>query len=242
MQLYPVKGSKFYIGAAVYSIPNEDVVASDFASVVWTQVKGWSQMGDITDNQAEITESVIDLGRDLSTKGTFNAPRQNHRFIPIVDDPGQLAMRAAARTNYNYPMKVEWDDAPPAKTSTVTISVATPGVVSWTAHGLEAGTAVKLSTTGALPTGLVAGTTYYVTAPTTDSFNVAATPGGAAINTTGSSTGIHTAVTVPTPSIDEWIGLVFPGTRAGGQANTARMVAFDVKPNTNILSIDPTGA
>lgn len=243
MQLYSVKGSRFYIGAAMYNIPNEDVDASDFASVVWTQVKGWSQMGDITDNQAEITESVIDLGRDLSTKGTFNAPRQSHRFIPIADDAGQLAMRAASVTNYNYPMKVEWDDAPPARAATVTMTIATPGVITWTAHGLVANQAVKFSTTGALPTGLVAGTTYYVkTVLSADTFSVSATPGGSAITTSGTQSGVHTGTTVPTPSIDEWIGLVFPGTRAGGQANTARMLAFDVKPNTNILPVDPTGA
>jgi hypothetical protein len=243
MQLYPVKGSRFYIGAAVYSIPNEDVDAADFTSVVWTQVKGWSQMGDITDSQAEITESVIDLGRDLSTKGTFNAPRQNHRFIPISDDAGQLAMRAAAQTNYNYPMKVEWDDAPPSRSNAATISIAAPGVITWTAHGLAVDKPVKFSTTGALPTGLVAGTTYYVkTAPDANTFTVAATVGGAAITTTGTQSGVHTAIAPGTPSIDQWIGLVFPGTRAGGQANTARMVAFDVKPNTNILSIDPVVA
>ncbi len=77
MQLYPIKGAKFFIGAAVASLPNEDVDAADFSSVVWTQVKGWSQAGDIADSQSEITEPVIDLGRDLTTKGTFNAPRQS---------------------------------------------------------------------------------------------------------------------------------------------------------------------
>lgn len=242
MQLYPVKDSKFFIGAAVFNLPNEDVVAADFDDVTWIQVKGWSQAGDVTDNQTEITESVIDLGRDLSAKGTFNAPRQAHRFIPIQDDPGQLAMRAAAKTNYNYPMKVEWSDKPPVKTSVVTMTVAAPGVISWTAHGLEAGTAIKFSTTGALPTGLTAGTTYYVVSPTTDAFSVSATVGGAPITTTGTQSGTHTAATEPTPSMDMWMGLVFPGTRNGGQANTARMLAFDVKPNTNIVEVDPVGA
>lgn len=74
----------------------------------------------------------------------------------------------------------------------VTISIATPGVVTWNAHGFAANTAVVFSTTGALPTGLVAGTTYYVISPTTNTFQLSATSGGAAINTTGSQSGVHT--------------------------------------------------
>ena len=74
----------------------------------------------------------------------------------------------------------------------VTVSIASPGVVTWNAHGLAANTAVVFTTTGALPTGLVAGTTYYVTSPTTNTFQLSATSGGTAINTTGSQSGVHT--------------------------------------------------
>lgn len=78
-------------------------------------------------------------------------------------------------------------------TSTVTISIATPGVVTWASHGLAAGDPVRFTTTGALPTGITAGTTYYVLAPLTGSFNIAATVGGVAINTSGTQSGVHTA-------------------------------------------------
>lgn len=76
-----------------------------------------------------------------------------------------------------------------------TVTIAAPGVVSKTAHGLVAGNAVKLTTSGALPTGLVAGTVYYVIAAglTANAFELALTPGGAAINTTGTQSGTHTA-------------------------------------------------
>src|SRR4051812_48441476 len=76
---------------------------------------------------------------------------------------------------------------------TVTISIANPAVVSDVGHNLIADTPVVLTTTGALPTGLVAGTTYYVKTPIADAYNLAATPGGAAIVTTGTQSGIHTA-------------------------------------------------
>lgn len=77
---------------------------------------------------------------------------------------------------------------------TVTISVASPSVVTWTAHGLDNGSVVRFTVAGgSLPTGLTVGTSYYVINATTDTFNVSATKGGSAINTSGSSTGTITA-------------------------------------------------
>ncbi len=49
-------------------------------------------------------------------------------------------------------------------TSTVTITNASPAVVSWTAHGLFRQTPIYFTTTGTLPAPLVAGATYLVTA------------------------------------------------------------------------------
>lgn len=80
--------------------------------------------------------------------------------------------------------------------STVTITIASPAVVTWTAHGLSNGQAVRFTTTGALPTGLAAATVYFVVSAATNTFQVAATPGGAAINTSGTQSGVHTAATV----------------------------------------------
>jgi len=77
---------------------------------------------------------------------------------------------------------------------TVTISNASPGVVSWTAHGLPNGSSLTLSTTGALPTGLTAGTTYYVVNAATNTFQLSATLGGSAINTSSAGSGTHTAI------------------------------------------------
>jgi len=78
-------------------------------------------------------------------------------------------------------------------TSTVTISIASPGVVTWASNGLPNGTPVYLTTTGALPTGLVVNTVYFVVNRAAGSFQLSATPGGAAIVTTGSQSGTHTA-------------------------------------------------
>lgn len=86
------------------------------------------------------------------------------------------------------------------KSSTVTITIATPGVISWTAHGLSNGQAIQFTTNGSLPTGLTAGTTYYIVSAATDTFQLATTVGGSPINTTGTQSGTHTAYAVPSVS------------------------------------------
>lgn len=77
--------------------------------------------------------------------------------------------------------------------STVTFTTGTPGVVNLAAHGLPANTRVVFTSTGTLPTGITGNTTvYYVTAPTTNSFNLATSSGGAAIALSGTPTGTAT--------------------------------------------------
>lgn len=84
-----------------------------------------------------------------------------------------------------------------AVSGTCTISIASPGVITRTAHSLENGVAVVFSTTGALPTGLTAGTIYYVVNRTADTFQVASTVGGTAITTSGTQSGTHTMTPAP---------------------------------------------
>lgn len=77
---------------------------------------------------------------------------------------------------------------------TVTVTIATPGVFTKTTHGYIVGDKLHFTTTGALPTGLSTNTDYYVISAglTADAFQVALTPGGAAVNTSGSQSGVHT--------------------------------------------------
>jgi hypothetical protein len=74
----------------------------------------------------------------------------------------------------------------------VTVTLASPAVFTLNNHGFVAGMQVRLKTTGALPTGL-AQTRYYVLATglTTNTFQLSATLGGAAIATSGTQSGVH---------------------------------------------------
>lgn len=131
-------------------------------------------------------------------------------------------------------------------TSTVTMTIASPCVVSWASNGLPNGTPVVFTTTGALPTGLTASTIYYVVNRAAGTFQVAATPGGAAIVTTGSQSGTHTATafvhrvyeslvaanTGNHPAIDD-------GTKWIDVGPTSRWAMFDLDRNTATTGPSP---
>jgi parallel beta-helix repeat protein len=96
--------------------------------------------------------------------------------------------------------------------ATVTMTIASPCVVTWTGSSLAAGQVVYFTTTGALPTGVTSWTPYYVIATglTANTFQFSATLGGAAVNTTGSQSGTHTGalggvLTVSTVVSGSWV-------------------------------------
>lgn len=72
----------------------------------------------------------------------------------------------------------------------VTFTIASPCVATFSVL-LAEGTAVQFSTTGALPTGLSTGTTYYLRNVDGATANLSATPTGSIINTSGSQSGTH---------------------------------------------------
>lgn len=74
----------------------------------------------------------------------------------------------------------------------VQISIASPCVITLQNHGLSVNDTVTPFTNGALPTGLTAGTAYYVKSVIdANTFTVSATAGGVEINTSGTQSGTH---------------------------------------------------
>jgi hypothetical protein len=84
-----------------------------------------------------------------------------------------------------------WDATIGYQAATVSMTIANPCVVSTTINIPDL-TAIVLETTGALPTGLLVGTTYYTRYVSSTTFNLSLTPTGALIITTGSQSGTHT--------------------------------------------------
>jgi hypothetical protein len=86
-----------------------------------------------------------------------------------------------------------WDASFGLSPAAFTVTIGAAAVVT-TSISLLNNTPVILINTGypsALPTGLTVGTTYYVKNTTGTTFNLSLTPGGAAITTSGSQSGLH---------------------------------------------------
>jgi len=80
-----------------------------------------------------------------------------------------------------------WDASIGIQNVSVSIDITTDVVT--TAINLPDATPITLSTTGALPTGVLPGVVYYTKYLSPTTFNLALTPGGAAINFTGTQFG-----------------------------------------------------
>lgn len=104
----------------------------------------------------------------------------------ILDNPNNriYVHNGVAATHQYY--VYDTATAPTYTTASVSVSVASPGIVVDTGHTFATNTPVTF-TAGTLPTGLVVGTVYFVRNPVAGvSYELSATTGGASINTTGS--------------------------------------------------------
>lgn len=154
--------------------------------------------------------SVV-LTDNVAFWNTF-ANKQNDEVITGRWSSATVPSTANDYTNKNYVDGVAIAGAPDASTTVkgvsrltqspnrtlgvVTVTIATPAVATFTAHGLTLNDTIQFTTTGALPTGITASTNYFVIAAgfTANTFQIATTLGGTAINTSGSQSGVHTLI------------------------------------------------
>lgn len=147
---------------------------------------------------AKILDGTIDVA-DLSTatlnSSSFGMPGVVEMWPGLTAPTSWAFCDGTAYSRATYPNTF----AACVKTmGTTTVTIASPGVFTFTSHGMAVGDKIFLSTTGALPTGLTADTVYYVVlVPTANTFQVSATAGGAAINTSGTQSGTHTLYRAP---------------------------------------------
>lgn len=107
--------------------------------------------------------------------------------IISLEEKRILSSRAWPFLERQFPMTVG---------DTFTVTIASPAVFTCTTNNFALNDVVYFTTTGALPTGLTAGTTYYIisTALVGNVFEVSATLGGTAVNTSGSQSGTHSVI------------------------------------------------
>jgi len=162
-------GTSTYVGRINMTTPNSAATTHTVRGLraVDTGITGWKIF-------------VLTVGSVLPNGGIFvlndiakaDFVQVSFPTIPFATGNSQKAVYFARNPNTLY-------------TTSTTISVASPGKVSFTAHPFQNNDTVMFSF-GTLPTGLVLGTTYFVRNPTANDFELSAAKNGASINTTGS--------------------------------------------------------
>jgi hypothetical protein len=122
------------------------------------------------------------LVNDLGTASfNYTAPQNTVSLVYSVYD----------NTNDEY-IQYEEVTADPDTETLITVTVDSPAVVTDLFNELSDGDAIRFSTTGALPTGITAGTIYYVlNTDITDKFNIYTTSPTNLVNTSGTQSGVH---------------------------------------------------
>lgn len=241
MSIFATAGTTLEIGSATITLTGAALTESSFSAQTWTSIGTTETLGSLGDVAAEITFDGIADGRTKSIKGTRNAGMMELVCGFVEADAGQIALRAAEATIFDYAFRLTMNNALAVKTATVTITIAAPGVVTWTAHGMPENTAIVLTTTGALPTGLVAGTTYYLRNVTTNTFELSATVGGASITTSGSQSGVQTGTSQPVGSRRLFAGKVMSAANQFDGANNVVKLNASLKVNSNVVQIVQRG-
>lgn len=136
---------------------------------------------------------------------------ETHYYPAIIaEGPTRLSGRCRAWAHSTEGGMLNFDDQDVilgAKLGTFTVTIATPAVVTWAAHGQVNDVLFSGKTDGALPTGLQSGQAYFVKVVDANTFQLSLTPGGASINTTGSQSGTHTGVFDPPRGDNYTIGV-----------------------------------
>lgn len=139
-------------------------------------------------NERSVTSALFLVLTRFTALGQVNAFVRSNYWVYLIDTDGLGTMAIGVSS-------VLWDEtqqqAIVSESSNATATNASPCVFTVSNNGLSNGDAVILS--GTAPTGFSTSTQYFVVASSTNTFELSATPGGSAINSssTGSSIVVH---------------------------------------------------
>lgn len=121
-------GLKTTLQGAIVSIsttaPTLPLNAAAFAALTYTDIGSVGNLGDYGAAPNMVNYNTLDTQVMSKAKGVEDAGELAIEVARIFDDVGQIAMRAAAATKFNYAIKVEYADAPgPTWSNTIMYAV-----------------------------------------------------------------------------------------------------------------------
>jgi hypothetical protein len=156
---------------------------------------------DVSDYEGQATKNVLNVLPRGDGYGPFPDFAILSQALPAacrggfyaLKSDGSVAVFAGTDKRLYLASNTDYSWIPVSKVTTCTISSASPGVITETAHDSLANEPKVFSNSGGgLPAAITAGTVYYVkTVLGVDTYTISATPGGAAINTASTGTGTH---------------------------------------------------
>ncbi|MBF0122793.1 MAG: hypothetical protein HQL21_05235 [Candidatus Omnitrophica bacterium] len=157
---------------STYSGLGPEMVANNtfHSDSIWSKTAGWRIDHDDSSYAEKYADGVTTLSEDA---------------VSMISAP-------VSGTNYQFSYLVVWQD-----TATYHFTCQTTNTITTSsAHGFSVGDKLTVSSTGILPTGLAANTTYFVkTVPTSTTMTVSTTSGGSVVAiTAGTGSGTHTVI------------------------------------------------
>jgi hypothetical protein len=149
--------------------------------------------GMVNGDKLFLTATTLPTGYTLLTEYfVINATTNTFGLSATSGGSQVVTSGSATGTIYAYDTTVKIASVA-IPSATVTVSIASPTLITWVAHGLALNDKVQFTTTGALPTGMAANTDYYVSSVVSaDTFRIAPNIGNVQVNATGSQSGVHT--------------------------------------------------
>jgi len=193
-----------YVSGTQFTVPGDKTATYTQGSRIRATVTAGYVYGTIkTSAYTSVTTITVDWD-----SGTLDAGLSDVN-IGIIIEPSSIAIPPVLAKTENYALlKTDLRREIHCNATSdlaFTVSIGNPALVTSAGHGLSVNDKIVFETTGALPTGLSVGTTYYIIAGGfgADAFSVALTQGGSAIVTSGSQSGTHTlskqlTITIPT--------------------------------------------
>lgn len=154
------------------------------------------KIADLAVNNSKIANTTIELGKLVSAVQEALVPAGAVQAFAMNSNPSgwliangdpvsrsqYAALFAALVTNAGF------------SSQTFAVTIASPAVFTKASHGFSGGERLRLSTTGALPTGLNTLSDYFVEVINTNTFYLSTTSGGTRINTSGTQSGTHSYI------------------------------------------------